>query len=96
MQPTAAAAAGVPQMEGPCLVVMSDGTVARSHIPDHDWRCVGCMGVLLGPCGCWGVATARAVARCCQPLAPQVAALPLNTRRPPRPAGCSTRWRRTA
>ncbi|PRW60288.1 cell division isoform B [Chlorella sorokiniana] len=26
------------QMEGPCLVVMTDGTVAQGHIPDHDWR----------------------------------------------------------
>ncbi len=27
------------QMEGPCLVVLTDGTVAQGHIPDHDWRC---------------------------------------------------------
>ena len=27
------------QMEGPCLVVLTDGTVAQGHIPDGDWRC---------------------------------------------------------
>ena len=33
------------QMEGPCLVVLTDGTVAQSYIPDNDfrwgWDCVG-------------------------------------------------------
>lgn len=28
------------QMEGPCLVALADGTVAQSHIPDGDFRCV--------------------------------------------------------
>ena len=26
------------QMEGPCLVVLTDGTVAQSYIPDNDFR----------------------------------------------------------
>ena len=26
------------QMEGPCLVVLTDGTVAQSYIPGNDFR----------------------------------------------------------
>lgn len=50
-------------MEGPCLVVLTDGTVAQAHIPDDDWRCAGCLaaglrlrcvpvGAAVGACWC--------------------------------------------